>query len=373
MGIYLSPSKRLWLVIGFLCTLASASVGAAQYRITDLGDLLPSSINQHGQIAGMLLHSQRAGIYDNGHILVLDPSSEPNTASVAVALNDQGVAVGQRITPGPNLASVPFKYADGIFTKVQLPNMTYGYFTDINNNGIAIGDYVPKDQSVRSFIFDQKIIGELNSDDGSLLSAMGINDAGQIAGIHYPPPADTNRDIHGFVYFNGKVFNLGDFGGGYSDAIAINNNGVVTGSSTYPGAPGDQMRHAFIYSDGQMRDLGVLGGLLSFPHGMNDLGDVVGESSYALNSLMHGFIAGRNDIMDLNDLIDRASGWELTLATDINNLGQIVGQGWLKGFDDNPRGFLLTPVPEPGLLPIGTTLLVIGSRRYRRMARLFPQ
>jgi len=70
--------------------------------------------------------------------------------------------------------------------------------------------------------------------------------------------------------------------------------------------------------------------------------------------------AGNN--IDLNTLIDPASGWTLLEARDINNSGWIVGHGF------NPQGeyhaFLLVPEPTTfGLLGLGTLCLRKRSRR----------
>lgn len=49
-------------------------------------------------------------------------------------------------------------------------------------------------------------------------------------------------------------------------------------------------------------------------------------------------------MLDLNSLLADTTGWELTSAIEINNLGQIIGSGLLNG---EQRGFVLTPIPEP--------------------------
>jgi probable HAF family extracellular repeat protein len=75
-------------------------------------------------------------------------------------------------------------------------------------------------------------------------------------------------------------------------------------------------------------------------------------------------------MQNLNDLIDPATGFTMTVARGINAAGQIVGQG------TNAAGvthaFLLTPiaaaVPEPatwGLMLVGFGL-VGGAMRTRR-------
>jgi probable HAF family extracellular repeat protein len=47
-------------------------------------------------------------------------------------------------------------------------------------------------------------------------------------------------------------------------------------------------------------------------------------------------------MVDLNNLTDSMAGWELAVATDINESGQIVGYGTFNG---EKHGFLLSNRP----------------------------
>jgi hypothetical protein len=89
-------------------------------------------------------------------------------------------------------------------------------------------------------------------------------------------------------------------------------------------------------------DLGAIGEGYPMVWGMNDGGDIVG-SYFAGPDYDHesAFLALGSMLFDLNDLIDPASGWTLDGAYDINNLGQIVGNGHFGG---QPRAFRLGPV-----------------------------
>jgi hypothetical protein len=71
----------------------------------------------------------------------------------------------------------------------------------------------------------------------------------------------------------------------------------------------------------------------------------------------------------LNTLLDPLSGWSLSVATAINDAGQIVGAGMLEG---QTHAFLLTPVPEPSaflLIAMAATALIPLAQHRRRRGR----
>ena len=118
--------------------------------------------------------------------------------------------------------------------------------------------------------------------------------------------------------------------------VAINNKGHVVGYARLPG--GDQ--RAFLYAEGKLRNLGTFaGGTQSFAYGINRQGQIVGSSD-AKETPLHAFIYTNRSMQDLNQLIPADSGWVLTEARAINEAGQIVGYGIIKG---ERHAFLLTP------------------------------
>jgi probable HAF family extracellular repeat protein len=111
-----------------------------------------------------------------------------------------------------------------------------------------------------------------------------------------------------------RVINLGSLGSD-TEPTAINNAGQVVGNSSVDGE-----WHAFIWTDGVMRDLGTLGGVLSLASDINASGQVVGESTTSTNEL-HGFIWENGVMRDLGTL-----GGNTTRAWGINRWGDVVGQ-----------------------------------------------
>ena len=68
------------------------------------------------------------------------------------------------------------------------------------------------------------------------------------------------------------VIDLGTLGGTHSYGLAINNRGQVTG---YSSLPGDAETHAFLYSNGVMTDIHPAGWRWSIATGLNEQGQIV--------------------------------------------------------------------------------------------------
>ena len=83
-----------------------------------------------------------------------------------------------------------------------------------------------------------------------------------------------------------------------------------------------------------------LGGTTSCAYAVNNNGQIVGSSKILGDSENHAFLYDNNQMLDLNDLLPTGSGWELKNASDINDSGQIVGNGIIAG---EYHAFLMTP------------------------------
>lgn len=344
-----NEKRAAWAGLVMAITLLAVGTGQAlaqyRYTLTNLGVLSGGTesyaygINNLGQVVGESLDSyygSQAFLYDGTmHAL---PGGRTSTA---IAINDSGEIVG---------GATNYQLYFGMACRLGLSGMQwiqppgdYGSASAVNSAGkVAITtwshtDNPYHDYNYHAFVYD----GSGFQDIGTLLGAgdshaNAINDQGAVAGSYVS---------HAYVFSNGQVTYI-PVGGTSSSANGINNSGTVAGSYT----TSDQRHHAFVYSQGQVQNLGDPG-VNCGAVGINSLGQIIGYAG----TTYYPCIFENGVIVNLNDLIDPANQFTLMAAEAINDSGQIVGFG--KDSQNQTRGFLLTPTPEPATL----SLLVLGG------------
>jgi probable HAF family extracellular repeat protein len=167
------------------------------------------------------------------------------------------------------------------------------------------------------------------------VSGVVINDSGQYA-------LSTSLEVDGasnslYLSLSDELRSLPTLGGRVSSISDINNSGTVVGVSR----TAEQVPHATVYLSGAIIDLGEIRGFPSAAAAINDYGVIVGEMRGDDSTI--GFIMnGPEHVMTLGSL-----GGRVTMPTDINNQGQVVGislsgKPWTTGPTDAPaqEGFL---------------------------------
>jgi probable HAF family extracellular repeat protein len=344
--------NRLWARVAtflFLAPLAAAQ----KYSITDLGTFPGGTIsegqaiNECGVVAGYARFSNfnSDGFLWKGHGLddlgALPPAGN---VSFAQAINSFGDVAGYSTDDyPPYLNSRAVLWSRGnIYDLGTLPSSDDSQAMGINDFGEVVGFSVP-----HAFLWNEfqgmQDLGTLPG--GSYSQAFGINAYSQVVGLS--DAADGN--FHGFVWswFEGMQLLPSLPDGISSSANGINKRGQIVGGSS-----GDfTNNYAVLWNHrGQPQageedenkpvNLGVLPGQgWSTAFAINDNGQVVGWSGFV------AFIWSQSEGMqDLNDLIASNSGWSLSIATAINDRGQITGQGAING---QSHAFLLTPTSQP--------------------------
>ena len=334
---------------------------ALQYSITDLGlysppdfglfgttPLVSYKINNSSQIAG---HSpEGAFLWENGKITDL------GSANIG-GINDNGTVAGHD-------AEGIFIWENGI--KRYTSRETEFYYKDyvqvmeINNlNQISGADRIDGWENFYAYLWDDATrkavrIGTY-SYDCLWGIATSVNDLGQTT-------VNLYDDL--FLWENGVLTEIM----GYAWLSDINNRGQIAGGSI----TADGLSHAVLWEDSIIYDIGGLEGYANtFAWSINESGQAVGSSFNDIYMFSDGsafYWDSKTGMINLNDYISPDSGWHLAWASDINDLGYIVGIGIFNG---ETRGFLATPTPEPAtMILLGTGL--IGLAGIRRKSGRHP-
>jgi probable HAF family extracellular repeat protein len=359
-----------------LIALVSLPVAAqTKYVVTDLGTLGGTSssandINNLGQITGnSATSSGQSHAYrtePNSTIKVTDDlGTLGGTSSSGEAINDAGQVTGSSST-GPSTHAYR---STGNSQAIALSDLgtfdgTFNSFgTGINFSGQVTGEAHVANTAACFSIFSNSAfrttatstvaggdnLGTLLANNCRSAQGWAINDLGVVVGesatnllsgipnhAFRSVPASAIEDLHPAGYDS-------------SIAVGINNAGQIVGTVTSGPAFNPTAQFCYRTVAGQKihlpaDSLGDLGGSGPFCSGfdVNSTGDVVGTSFTGTQA--HAFVYTGGAIYDLNNLI--ASGTTvLTLATGINDLGQISAGGFAGGYGVGDfHGFRLDPV-----------------------------
>ena len=361
------------------------------YFVVDLGTLggnfgFANGINNRGQVVGEASRSDaviRPVLWQNGQ--TIDLGTLGGAAGKAFDINESGVIVGRATNAAGRLRPFIMDYANGGPMReipphagaVPAANTTDGTAYGINSSGVAAGHGRNGAALFQAFTSNGTSTTTVPTPGGSNGRAWDINDAGQIAGWG----RDASNAIVGYRWdpIAGLVIVGNLVPGADVFGVGINNSGHVSGAiqkdfgHQTPGRTA--ISRSFLWNGSTIIDIGLVPGFDgSAANLINDHGQIVGlafnfdVNGNAINSTAFLHENGVNH--NLNTLIPASSGWYLTNAYDINERGQIVGQGVFQG---QTRAFLLTPlsVPEPanvvllgmGLIACAWLVKRTGKRR----------
>jgi probable HAF family extracellular repeat protein len=348
-----SLAGRMSWKFAFALLFLPFTAAAQTYTVTDLGTLGGSTstatgINASGQITGFSSITTSGGtinhvfLYSDGKMTDLGTLGGSTSAGAGInasgqvagnAYNASGVDLGFFTNSSEQLTSVGVLGGKPGFSEAQA----------INDLGEVVGVSSKASGAADPFLYSHGTLTDLGNlggnQEGELNYALGINNTTQVVGYSWV----TDNEYRPFLWQSGQIMDLGTLGDASASAVAtgINDEGQVTGWSYLNDDFGTR---AFIWNEGQMSSLGTLSASAnySFGNAINNSGDVVGygTTSGNLNAPYHAFIYRNGKMHDLNGLILAHSGWVLTFANGINDSGQIVGQGTIKG---EQHAFLLTP------------------------------
>ncbi|HEV2149902.1 MAG TPA: hypothetical protein VGR37_21065 [Longimicrobiaceae bacterium] len=308
---------------------APPSYTAVEFGRPDLGEFMPTALNDRGQVVG----SGNRGVYrwEAGAFTRLEvPGSHddpryPFPAATVTDVNDLGNAVGLLNRREGLLwrGTTPVRFEIPLGSRPEL------FVRGINDREQVIGSIPGNDHTENAFIWTAGALRILHDTAG----VADLNDAGDVVGTAYSwttiPNAGTHKDHFRALLWrsDGRQVSLGTLSGRESIASAINERGQVAG--TWLSSSGES--RVFLWENGRMRDLGrpdvppAIGAEWSvFVSGMNDRGEIVGTAvsgMYASES--HPFVWRSGRFHKLEELLPDGR-WDLLQALAINNSGTIL-------------------------------------------------
>jgi probable HAF family extracellular repeat protein len=381
-------SQRLLAAAALAASLLSApplALADPRYAVTTVAGAgsWANDLNNAGQVVGYLQtgSASHAFVYTSG--VLNDIGTLGGNDSGANAINDLGQVVGNSSTAGGAFSG--FLYSGGVMTALNAAPYMQAF--GINNSGTIVGSMfvtTPEDSYRHAYTLTPggtlTDLGTLSYGDGSV--GIAINSSGVVVGAAANMfNGAPNYPEDPFIYQGGVMTGLGNLGGPWSAALSVNDLGQVVGYlgiDSLPGNPGELYpTTAFLYAGGTMN---IIGGLftdgVSIASDINNLGQVVGSARGPDGGLSHAFLYENGVLTDLNALIDPASGWTITDAAAINDVQQIAATACRAGVCQAIRLDLVSAVPEPSMFALmagGLALcLARGRLAVRRPVRRRP-
>ena len=289
---------------------------------------------------------------DSGLVDLTPVAKDEDFQGRAISISQDGFVAGQLVAMEGDSYSVPVVWENG--------------------NAIDLGDHFDTSAMATSVSDQGQVIGVSGLDDPSAKSADGgakstppdplgpFGPSGPACGVG--PTLDTQLLDHGaggFIYTpdspadlsEGQVTPLDSLGGGATIPRAINDDGLVVGSSLIddPGHGAKDVNErlrGFVWdAERGILELPGLGGLYSEAFAVNNNGVVVGAAERD-DGAIAGFAWEQGMLLDLNDLLPDGSPWEITMATEISDDGDILVWAYNNDLGDGELYPIIVEIPS---------------------------
>jgi uncharacterized membrane protein len=349
----MSP-RKICIVCALLaaCGTNSTPTATASFNIVDLGQMLPSAINNNDEIVGSLGDSTFHPVYWKAGVMTALKGST-GARDTANAINDAGQIAGHvsGSADGETAQAVLWESSTASPTTLTAPAGVSDIFTDalgLDAGGDAVGYGFDQNIIQRAIVWKHGAaavaLKGLGSSTGD--AAWSLNASGLIVGTS----AFQGQRSEQISWVINQPTVAQDLGVAVTAAstthvdtallpVFINAAGLIAGTQQGTGGVG----LAYVRTaGGQVTSITASDPTQSQATGINTGGTVIldlnPDNVGATQSAAVFDTAGGLRLLD--SLVTPGLGWKLQFATGINDAGKIVGVGQFQGAT---HGFLLTP------------------------------
>lgn len=310
-------------------TTASPKYQVREVHLSGAAGSNLSAVNQRGEAVGNAWDSQNAPyrpfVWRDGKATPLPYPSDCEDA-IALDINNKGAILGAALTSDGDIRGVLWENK-----KVTVFGIAgkYVYPRAINDAGAITGSTMEVGGRTppTAFLWSQ---GKFQNID-ALNEATGINAASEVIGVKMTDGDDPSLDALLWRQGKGAEVLAKPSGFKYAVALGLNNGNQVVGAV----AQEDGTPVAIRWDKGKAQ---LLSPTPSIAYSVNDKSQAVGFA--AQERTIGAYLWNGSKGIPLQDTLRRGKDWQLIVAEDINQSGQIVGAGF---HNDKICGFLLTP------------------------------
>ena len=276
------------------------------------GNTVPQNMSENAKTVGFVFRPEVTAYLESDGSVTYLPYLTGFPGSIALAVNDSGVVVGEarKPTSGNTLTEA-----------VVWRNGTVERLDDLHNE-----------------IFE-------------IFRANSINNSGTAVGSGMRTDIQVNQQAYAIDLNTGQLTNLGELVTthpyAFTRATDINQSGQVVGFASGGDIPGNGRPQLAIWQDGVGELKGPIGERLwGHVAAINNLGDVAGYAFCDGDWCRKSYIWTHEEMHPFYELLVNPGGWDddsLKIA-DINDRGQVVGVGIFNGTE---KGFIASPIKAP--------------------------
>ena len=216
----------------------------------------------------------------------------------------------------------------------------------INDKGVVVGESFTGNSwdAHHATLWNDKGVIDLGTLGGKDSDALAINNEGLVVG--WASGAEPDDYTHPVMWKDGQIINLSPTLHGA--ATSVNDNGLIVGYTL----DNEMYAHPMLWNNQKEIVLQSAAGSFSYTSAINNKNQIVG-SEITADGQFHALLWNTPDSapIDLNQFLDKSqrdAGWTLANATDINDKGWIVGSAMnIKTYESH--AFVLTADGVTGL------------------------